>query len=277
MKQRALVLVDLDLREFGEITGPREALAFQRAALLRLGDHPVEDDAHGALRCARILHAGERPGQEHLDEPLVFEVAHGVEVVAVPVGAVEVLVGDGRVLQGPGERDGHVVGDLRVRIEVDVDVDPIAVVIRVARRLLLLPRRAGGLHAVKTDENALRRAEQANLGRVARAAERVWLGDAKIGEYLGAIPFRFVEPPVDLDLGRSVPGRKPESHRPRPRGDAPAHGAKNANARASMLSRGRASDGVCGCSKAACAPTPPCARSESKHLSSRTSSRCMSG
>lgn len=97
---------------------------------------------------------------------------------AVPFGAVEVLVGNGRVLQGPGERDGHVTGDLSVRIEVDVNVDPIAVIVRVARRLFLLPRRTGGMGAPKTDGDALRGAEQANLSRVARNAERVRLGDA---------------------------------------------------------------------------------------------------
>src|SRR6202008_1238996 len=98
------VLVDLDSREFGEIPRPREALALERTAFRRLGDHAVEQDTHGALRRAGILHAGERPGQQHLDVPLVAQVAYRVVVVAVPVGAVEILVGDGRVLQGAGQR-----------------------------------------------------------------------------------------------------------------------------------------------------------------------------
>mgnify|MGYP000081680174 CR=1 FL=1 len=86
-----------------------------------------------------------------------------------------------------------------------------------------------------SDDDALGRAEQANFSRVARAAERVRLGDAKIGEYPGAFPFRLVEPPVHRDLGRSAPGRKPENHRARPRSNSPAHGAKNTSDLTRML------------------------------------------
>ena len=64
------------------------------------------------------------------------------------------------------------------------------------------------MRAAKADDDALRRAEQPSLGRIARRAERVRLRHAKIGEDLGALPFRLVELAVDLDFGERAGRRK---------------------------------------------------------------------